>query len=86
MPRKIKFAKLEEVKGSVKQRAEIILRNHGGDVSRAMEYCAAVGESRAVLGIINPIKGEEFNEMCVICQNEGPHDLSDRRHVLEGQE
>lgn len=27
-----------------------------------------------------------FDERCVICQNEGPHDLSDRQHVMEGQE
>jgi hypothetical protein len=28
----------------------------------------------------------EFDEMCVVCQNEGPHDVNDRAHVMEDQE
>jgi hypothetical protein len=55
---KIKFKKMEKVEGDAKQRAEIILRNHDNDVSRAMEYCAAVEESREVLEIINPLPPE----------------------------
>ena len=27
-----------------------------------------------------------FDPECVICQNEGAHDLNDREHVMEGQE
>lgn len=29
---------------------------------------------------------EDFCAECVICENEGPHDTSDRPHVMAGQE
>lgn len=29
---------------------------------------------------------ETFEEGCVICENEGPHDVEDRRHVQAGTE
>lgn len=28
----------------------------------------------------------QYDEQCVICQNEGAHDIVDRPHVMEGQE
>lgn len=30
--------------------------------------------------------GYDFDDMCVICENEGAHDINDRPHCGEGQE
>lgn len=32
------------------------------------------------------VNRERVHPHCVICQNEGPHGLDDRPHVMEGQE
>lgn len=72
--------------------------NIGGGDNIEIEVCLECGQLQGEWPVPDPQvksddeldedteENEEYDDRCIICQNEGAHDVDDRDHVFEGQE